>query len=191
MNWLRSHLTTAQEWAALLVGAPVAVWGLLVGVSKLIKLLRTMYEGGSFLMDVKEHLESMRGEMKEGFAKIDRGQLYMIQSRRLLFDRELSSAFFECDATGHYLWVSRLWKRITGMDSDDAAFNGWELAIAPSERVQVIEAWRMSIEKQRPFEQVVTFIDREGHTTPMKMFASPIKDDDTGAVIAWFGHLIK
>lgn len=191
MTWLKNSLSLAQEWALLVVGAPVALWGVLVASRKLLKLMATAYEGGLFLIDVKEHIGAIRTEMQAGFAKIDRGQLHMIQSRRVLLDRETSSAFFECDPQGGCQWVSRQWKRMTGLDEDEARGNGWEMGIAADERAYIVAAWKEAIDRKRPFEQTVTYVNREGVRTAMKVFASPIIDEETGDVLSFFGHLMK
>lgn len=191
MTWLKHWLSVGQEWALLVVSAPVALFGVFVAARKLLKLMMTAYEGGLFLIDVKEHIGEIRTEMQAGFAKLDRGQLHMIQSRRVLLDRETSSAFFECDPQGGCQWVSRQWRRLTGLDDDDARGNGWEMGIAADERTYVVAAWREAIDRKRPFEQTVTYVSREGVRTAMKVFASPIIHEETGVVLGWFGHCMK
>lgn len=186
MSWLKQWLSSLHEWALLLVGAPVAIWGVFVGARKLLKLMMTVYEGGLFLLDVKAIIEGLRRDMVDRLDAIDRGQLDIIQTRAHIMDADEKTAFFKCDAAGGALWVSEGWKKLTGLSSDDAKGLGWEMGIEETERPRVIQNWQLAIDHKRRYQDVVTYVDRTGRTTRAKVTASPVRDND-GQVMSWNG----
>lgn len=121
---------------------------------------------------------------------IDRGQIHMISTRRVLLDRETASAFFECDPQGKCIWVSRFWRKLTGMDLEDAKGNGWELGVAEDCRERVSELWSEAIAKRRPFEATVVYADKDGNRSTMRVTANPIQED-SGEILGYFGHCSK
>lgn len=202
MTWIKAWLAVAEDWWKTAVAGIGIICGILVYGKKLFANLKLAHEGGLFLINVKENFETARIETKksvdeakeillERLDRLDRGQANTIQTRRMLLNREVNSAFFECDMMGGCVWVSRLWRRMTGLDIEEARGNGWEIGIAPENRAGVAMLWAESIAKGRGFESEVTYIDRDGMRTSMKVFADPIEDDHTGKVIGWFGHCIR
>lgn len=181
----------ALEWPGKVMGALVAVWALAMLIPKGFRNLRALYRAIMKGVEIPDRLDAMESKLEGWFARIDRGQSHMIQTRRVLLDRETANAFFECDAAGNCQWVSRYWRRMTGLDIDEAMGSGWEMGIGQGDRARVISAWRDSLEKRRPFEETLTYVDRTGITTRMHVFVQPIQDDQTKEIIGWFGHATK
>lgn len=187
MNWWQKVEAWSKSWEGIMAAIGAAVLAIastwkhvLNGGKRIIAVVR-------FFLNLDKHHDDIVERLKS----LDRGQLHMIQTRRILLDRESASAFFECDPKGGCIWVSRLWRRITGLDSDDARGNGWELGIAEENRAHISNLWQEAITKSRPFEAVVIYADRDGLKTSMKVFASPIQDETTREVLGWFGSAMK
>lgn len=198
LSWWKSW----EGISATIAAAAASIIATLKLLPKIHASCLKFYRNATIGANLGEHMDEMKGqiakakeeimvEIRAGFASLTRGQVQQIQVRRMLLDRETNDAFFECDAKGNCIWVSRLWRKLTGLDIEEAKGNGWEIGVAPEERDRVAARWADAIARRHPFEEVVTYIDRDGKRTTMKVFAGPIVDEETKDANGWFGQSSK
>lgn len=178
MNWIALWMDHLE--------LPGKILGALVAMGALWAMLLTAYRK----MFVNR-IERFEKRLEYWGKKLEKGILNQILTRRLLLDRESSSAFCEFDEKGGCVWTSRLFRKTTGLDSDEVRGNGWLLGVHHSEIEAVSVAWSACVSQGRGFERTVTFTDREGNTCAMKVFSYPLINDDSGEIISYFAHAIK
>lgn len=59
--------------------------------------------------------------------------------------------YYETDALGHCLFVSKAWVELTGISPEEAMGNGWINAVHPDDRDRVFKEWESSIKQDRDF----------------------------------------
>lgn len=182
----QKFVNTWEGIAMAIAGAIGATIALAQAVPPLLKILRKLTEGAATLLEVKETFERLEVKMETGFKAVQDGQLNVINARRFLLDADEVNAHFETDGQGKTEWVSRKWRKITGLDNSEAHGSGWENGLAPENEQTVIRAWQAAIDNQRTFELVIVYIDRDGKRTPMKVLASPMRDS-LGNVVQFHG----
>lgn len=177
MKWL----LTWQGLCTALAGAIVSTIGLLKLVPKLLKNVQKFYQGTIYLF-----------EIKEGMERIERGLINLIQGRRIIMGTDEVKAYFETDAEGSFVWTSRLWSTLTGLQPDELRGNGWESAVQESERSTVQASWEAAFSHQRAFESTLTLINQTGQKVRIRLIAWPIRDEDgRGVVLSYLGHATK
>lgn len=190
LQWLTAKLHTWEGIVGSLATSIVTIWAALKLIPKLWDKLISLVQAVKMIVNVEIHLVAILKEMREGFLRLDRGQHNMIQTRRCIMDADERVAFFECDSHGKCVWTNKLWRQLTGLDSDEARGSGWERGIAENDRHRVLSDWQASLDHQRIYEDVVTYCDRLGHLTKVRVTANPIRDDQ-GNILSWHGHAIR
>lgn len=173
------------EGIAAVIGSVIA---LLVAVGKFGKasvgVVRKMGQAVRFFLNIEEH----HGEIVGRLDSLDRGQLDIIQTRGHIMDADERAAFFKCDAQGHCIWVSELWREWTGLSTEAAMGDGWELGIHESDRARVWQNWQTAVARKHRYEDVVTYCNRStGKITKAKVIGNPVRDNE-GNVLSYNGQ---
>lgn len=186
MTWwqkFEAWVATGTGIAAVLTAAAalfVAIWNcwgaIIGGIRKIIRLIR-------FILDIDEHHQ----EMLERLDGLDRGQLNMIETRAAIMDADERAAFFTCDSRGQAVWVSELWRNITGLSTEEAVGFGWESSIDEPDRPRVVQNWTMAVDHKRRYVDTVSYCHKiSGKVTRAKVVATPIRDNH-GTVLSYIG----
>lgn len=184
--WERfTHWITTGEGVAAVIASVIA---LLVSAAKFGKgafgIVRKIGSSIRFLLNIDTH----HGEIVERLNALDRGQIDIIQTRGHIMDADERAAFFKCDAQGHCVWVSELWREWTGLSSEASLGDGWELGIHESDRARVWQNWQTAVARQHRYEDVVTYCNRStGKTIRAKVIGNPVKDHE-GNVLSYNGQ---
>jgi PAS domain S-box-containing protein len=95
-----------------------------------------------------------------------------------------SSATFETDSEGNYIWVSRHWSNISGLTLPEALGKGWIDYIHPDDRLSVVDQWYRTVSTHADFGPVMLrYVNPVTHkTVPVILQASPIFDPESDLV---------
>lgn len=95
-----------------------------------------------------------------------------------------SICFFECDASGRIVFISKSWQLLTGMDCLDSLGWGWTNAIHPSEREKFLEGWEKNIAFQENFQLDFRIIgaDKQPSKVRCKVFVLKRKQGELSVI---------
>lgn len=91
-------------------------------------------------------------------------------------------AYFQTDAAGGYVYVSRDWQRMTEMFAEESMGSGWIEAVDQRDRGMVLASWNDAVKTGRPWRVKCKLADG----LEVLMMANPIKSH-SGVVEGFVG----
>lgn len=182
---LQAWLTTWQGWVALITGFLGAVATATLALRKAATAFGAAYKAGVFLID----LEGRMGDIASRMERIEEGMQNLIQGRRGIMEEDSVKGWFECDEHGKFTWANRMWRELTGMESDHVRGHGWEAGIDNDDREEFLKRWRSAFDHQRIFEDRATLVNRiTGKKTEVRFACWPIRNEHNGKILSHLGH---
>jgi PAS domain S-box-containing protein len=93
---------------------------------------------------------------------------------------EAAYGVFHTDADGEYIWTNRAYSRMVGRGVDEVIGAGWISAVAPEDRREVSEEWKLAVEQEREFVAEYSLLDVDGFRHPVRTRAVPLRLSDGG-----------
>ncbi|HXA51803.1 MAG TPA: PAS domain-containing protein [Candidatus Acidoferrum sp.] len=90
------------------------------------------------------------------------------------------------NSDGHIFWYNRRWYEYTGTRPGEMEGWGWQKVHDPDVLPQVIERWKLCLERGEPFEMVLPIKGANGQFRQFLTRTEPVKDS-RGKVVRWFG----
>jgi PAS domain S-box-containing protein len=84
---------------------------------------------------------------------------------------------FLTDVNGACLFVNRPWQRMTGLDQEQAAGDGWQHAVCKEDLSMVLAAWNELVLGHCPFEMEFRFITPQGEVIWVSGSAVPFRNE--------------
>ena len=84
---------------------------------------------------------------------------------------------FVAKASGHCQFTNAAWQRIAGMDGITSLGFGWQMAIHPQDRAQVVVDWRRAIASGKPVANEHRYQRPDGTVVWVSVNMAPIGDD--------------
>ncbi|WP_158287801.1 hybrid sensor histidine kinase/response regulator [Falsiroseomonas bella] len=96
------------------------------------------------------------------------------------------------DAAGQVLWFNRRWYEFTGLGTDDAVGDGWQVALHPEHAARVSGRFAAAIEAGTAWEDSFPLRGKDGHyrwflSRALPLFEPGEEEDDAARPIGWFG----
>ena len=170
----------------LIGGALASTLTLLVLIPRITRKAKLFYERLATLAELGETLTRMDKKAEAANKHLDDQLANLIAIRRIQMDLDPSMMQFEMDPHGHLIWANRLWHSTTGLQRDEARGSGWEIAIARRSRVTFFREFRKMLDHQRSFDEEVSWVDREGQETTMKLSILPVRNK-AGEILNFHG----
>ncbi|MBD2774237.1 hybrid sensor histidine kinase/response regulator [Iningainema tapete] len=82
-------------------------------------------------------------------------------------------AIFQTDAQGQHTYNNPLWYDISGQSAPDSGY-GWDRAIHPEDRAEVLEDWQRTVSEQRSWVNEHRLLTPQGEVRWVRVLASPI-----------------
>mgnify|MGYP003648639937 CR=1 FL=1 len=105
---------------------------------------------------------------------------------RMLADN-ISQLAWTADALGHGVWYNKRWYEYTGLSWDEVQGDGWKQLHHPDHLARVMTKLEECSAKGEAWEDTFPLRGRDGSYRWFLSRAIPIRDDDTGKIILWFG----
>lgn len=139
-------------------------------------------------MLVKRELTANGGSsIRDAITRIDKRQILDEQRNRAILEH-LSVPFWETDADGKVIYVSRELCLLTSRLVHDLLGHGWINAIHPRDREKVTMEWDLCLKQKREFVMHFSFISGDGVEIPVKAEAILLKDK-FGTVLGFTGKV--
>lgn len=193
MTVIEQWLTTWKAWVAIVAGIAGSAVTFFVVLRKCIVLLNKAHATGAFVMDVeanvKNAIETAIKPVMEKLDRLDEGQQNIIQARRAVMEIDQLKAWFETDPHGKFVWANRMWRTLTGMESDNVRGHGWEAGLDHETREEVLRDWNAAFDHQRLFERQVVLADTvRGTRCHVRLNAWPIRRESDGRILSYLGN---
>lgn len=184
LEWITNKLHTVEG----IITAAMAFLGTIYGAWKLLfPKFKKGYEASMTIVNLTDHLSGIRKEINSGFKRIEEGLLHNIAIRHAMANAEEDRVFFQTDARGKVVWMSKAWSRWTGMETHAARGSGWELALAEEDHTRTLHQWQLAIDHQRAYEGRFTLLNHfTRDRVAVTVTAEPIRDGH-GKILDYFG----
>jgi PAS domain S-box-containing protein len=90
------------------------------------------------------------------------------------------------DPSGDCVLTNRVWREMSGLDSEEAAGRGWVKGLHPEDRDAVTKGWYQSIREQGSWRADYRFQNRSGRVTWVEGSAFPL-EDGRGSLTGYIG----
>lgn len=146
---------TVSEWITTFGEATAAV---MAGVAALYGGAKYIYKTAKrvdHMISKLDRIDAALGpnggsSIRDAVDRIESNQHQHMARLRAIADRD-EDGTFECDATGHKLWVNRAYCRITGLTQEQSLDYGWMTAVHPADRQRVQDEWARCVKEKRDF----------------------------------------
>ncbi|MEO6383142.1 MAG: PAS domain S-box protein, partial [Burkholderiaceae bacterium] len=91
------------------------------------------------------------------------------------------------DADGNVFWYNQRWYDYTGTTPEAMQGWGWQVVHDPDVLPSVIERWTAALSTGTSFEMVFPLRATDGSFHPFLTRVEPLRDDDDGRILYWFG----
>lgn len=91
------------------------------------------------------------------------------------------------DADGNIFWYNQRWYDYTGTAPETMQGWGWQVVHDPDVLPLVIEKWTAALRTGNSFEMVFPLRGADGSFRPFLTRVEPLRDDDDGHILYWFG----
>ena len=106
------------------------------------------------------------------------------------FGDKLEIAWFEADANGDCIFVSKKYKELCGMTFEQIKDKGWKNAVAEEDRDKVASEWNDSVKEKREFDLAYYFQNMQTEEkTKVHTHAYPAKNEN-GEIIGYVGIIM-
>lgn len=131
-----------------------------------------------------------------GASKIARNIGPMLENQRRLKESEerlrmladnISQFAWVAGPDGRVIWYNQRWHDYTGLDVPDMMSGGRRQVLHPDHFDRVMGKYNQCIESGEAWEDTFPIRDRNGNYRWFLSRAQPITDEDTGAILWWFG----
>lgn len=123
-----------------------------------------------------------------------------LDQRQKSFAHQSEKGIFESDLNGDFIFVNRMYCRMTGRSPEEAYGKGWKAFIAPEDREHVVAEWYECVKERRDFIMTYHYIkpdltkvkvnchgyllkDVAGQTIGYMAFILPIDQQDPGNLL--------
>lgn len=96
--------------------------------------------------------------------------------------RTLSDAsplgIFATDAEGAFTYVNQRWLHIFGINEVDSVGDGWERALIPEIRTQIVDEWQLLVKLRQEFDREFTVRHADGKNLTVRIMSRPVITDE-------------
>jgi len=96
---------------------------------------------------------------------------------------------FRCDTHGKNTWVNRTYARYLGCGVQELLGLGWKRFVKTEELKRYNEVWQAAFKDGCEYEDIVEFVNTNGHAVRFKLLVSPIVDK-RGETLSYVGTVI-
>lgn len=172
-----------------LYGVPLMIEGDVIGVANMAS--RTAHEFSLQdqrlfgAMTARATIAIYQHMVKERADRTNAQLLEYERQFRVLADNIPQLAWM-ADSTGQVYWYNQRWFDYTGRTLDEMRGWGWESVPHPEYRQQVVDSFRVSIERGTIWEHTFPLLGKDGRYRWFLTRALPVRDEH-GTIERWFG----
>lgn len=112
--------------------------------------------------------------LKDAISRIEERQVWQWGRTDLIMHAMAdAAAVYETDHTGHCVWVSPAYCRVTGRTLEECLGLGWVVVIHPDDAIRVRTEWESAVADHRPFGMHYRMVHADGHPFKVHSVASP------------------
>ena len=141
--------------------------------------------GGFSLRDAIDKLTAGQANLAQSLATLDH------QNRAMLGFHDENRGWFFTDASGNLTWLSAQVLRWVGRSMPEVIGDRWRSIIYPSMRDEVFKWWHDTSATGSYGEMDQAYITADGSKIRIRVFASPVFDERTRALLGYVGTITR
>jgi len=140
-------------------------------------IMERLDEVGKGLRSINHKLERNNGShIPDSLDRIER-HMKVLTGRQQAAAHFKQNPVFETDCNGEIIFINSGYKRMFGIDGEDAEGMGWVNIIATHNREAVVVRWMKAVKDKRNFDEYMDLLDAKGNVLKCHVIAYVVRDD--------------